>query len=122
MRLTQSKGDIAFTQAVASFTKLGWDVSLPVTESAAYDLIVDTTEEIKRVQVRFTSTGEVDLSRVHSNSQGYVVKKTRKNAYDWLYILKADGGEFLIKECMSGRRSMVPNPVHSLSRCIKLVN
>ncbi len=37
MRTTRRKGDIATTRAIATFTAMGWDVSIPVTESAAYD-------------------------------------------------------------------------------------
>ncbi len=109
MRNTQRKGDIAVAQSIASFTKFGWDVSIPLTESAAYDLIVDNGEIRARVQVRFTSSDEVDLRRIHSNSTGYIVKKTRADAYDWIYVLKSNGEEYLIKECLSGRRSVKPN-------------
>lgn len=114
MRLTQRKGDIAVAQAIASFTKLGYDVSLPMTESASYDLVVDMKGELKRVQVRFSSTKDVELRRVHSNSKGYVVKKPRRNAYDWLYILKSSGEEYLIPRCLSGRRAVRPKPEHLL--------
>jgi len=106
MRLTQRKGDIAVAQAVATFTRLGYEVALPLTESAAYDLIVDTGKKICRVQVRFSGEKDVELRRIHSNSKGYVIKKTVPNAYDWLYVMKPDGSEYLIKQCLSGRRSV----------------
>jgi len=112
MRDTQRKGDIAVTQAVATFTRMGYDVALPVTESAAYDLIVDTGLILSRVQVRYTSNGEVGLRRIHSNSQGYIVKKTKDNAYDWLYVLSHTGDEYLIKECLVGRSSIKPTLGH----------
>lgn len=108
MRDTQRKGDIGVTQAIATFTKLNFDVSLPVTESAAYDLVVDDGTGIYRVQSRYWGGTEVDLRRIHSNSNGYVIKKTRPQAYDWLYILKSTGEEFLIKKCLDGRRSIKP--------------
>lgn len=108
MRDTQRKGDIAVAYAITTFTTMGYDVALPITESAAYDLIVDTGERLARVQVRFTGGSEVDLRRVHSNSQGYVVKKSKENAYDWLYILKSSGEKYLIKECLHQRRSVNP--------------
>ena len=108
MRTTQRKGDIAVAQSIATFTRMGYDVALPLTESAAYDIIVDDNQGLHRVQVRYTSTKEVDLRRIHSNSQGYVVKKTKANAYDWLYVLFAKGEEYLIKECLDGRRSIKP--------------
>ena len=107
MRETQRKGDIAVAQAIATFTRLGWDVSIPFTESAAYGLVVDTPEGLKRIQVRYTSNGEVDLRRIHSNSKGYVVKKTKLNAYDWLYVLH-ERNEYLLKDCFSDRRSIKP--------------
>jgi hypothetical protein len=114
MRVTQRKGDIAVAQAVSTFTKLGYEVALPLTESAAYDLIIDTPEGLKRVQVRFTSEKDVELRRIHSNSKGYVIKKTRYDAYDWLYVLKVDGSEFLIKQCFDGRRSLRPQEVNKI--------
>ena len=105
-RNTQRKGDIATTQAIATFTRLGYDVALPVTESAAYDLIVDVKGDLKRVQVKFSSSNEVDLRNIHSNSKGYVVKKTQANQYDWLYVFHKNGNEYLVKECLNNRRSI----------------
>jgi hypothetical protein len=114
MRETQRKGDIAVSQAIARFTKMGYDVALPLTESASYDLVVDTGKGLKIVQVRYSSLQDVDLRRIHSNSKGYVVKKARNGAYDWLYILKNTGEEYLIKKCLSNRRAIRPNPKHLL--------
>ncbi len=114
MRITQRKGDVAVAQSIATFTKMGWDVSIPLTESAPYDLIVDDSETRARVQVRFTSQKDVDLRRIHSNSLGYVVKKTKDDAYDWLYVLKSDGKEYLIKKCLAGRRSIQPRDEYLL--------
>ena len=114
MRTTQRKGDIAVAQAVATFTKLGFDVALPLTESAAYDIIVDDTSQLQRVQVRYCGGVEVDLRNIHSNSKGYVVKKPIANIYDWLYVLKPTGEEYLIKECLHSRRSIRPNADHRL--------
>ncbi|MBU4274220.1 hypothetical protein KKE19_00170 [Patescibacteria group bacterium] len=114
MRTTQRKGDIAVSQAIARFTKMGYDVALPFTESASYDLIVDTNKGLKRVQVRYSSVKEVALRRIHSNSKGYVVKKTKPHAYDWLYVFKNNGEEYLIKRCLSNRNSIRPKFIHLL--------
>lgn len=95
MRETQRKGDIATTQAIASFTRAGCDVSIPVTESAAYDLIVDINNRLYRVQNKFSSLRDVDLRRVHNNAQGYVVKPAF--GFDILYIFTVfDTHEYLI--------------------------
>ena len=105
-RATQRKGDIAVARAIASFTEAGLDVLIPLTESAAYDLAVDDGAGLQRVQCKYASTGYVDLRNIHSNSQGYVVKFLRPDAYDWLYVLHADGREFLVDHCPVGRRGM----------------
>ena len=112
MRHTQKKGDSAVAQAIATFTKLGYDVLIPLTESAPYDLVIDEGRKLQRIQVKYCSGKDVDLRRVHSNAQGYVVKKTKENAYDWLYILKNTGEEYLIKQCISDRRSITPQKNH----------
>lgn len=115
MRKTQRKGDIAVSQAIATFTRMGLDVSIPLTESASYDLIVDTGKTLKRVQVRYTSTGEVDLRNIHSNSKGYVVKKPKADSYDWLYISNKDGEQYLIPYCLANRRSIKPSDKDMIS-------
>lgn len=120
MRTTQRKGDIATSQAIATFTKLGWDVSIPLTESAPYDLVVDNGVAVFRVQVKYTSTGEVDLRNIHSNSKGYVIKKTIAQTYDWLYILLSDGREFVVEDCPQSRRSLKPTEAHSIKRFSQL--
>lgn len=106
MRATQRKGDIATARAVATFTEMGFDVALPLTESAAYDLVVDDGDRLRRVQCKFTGGRQVDLRRIHSNSNGYVVKRTAAGAYDWLYVLRSDGSEYLIKKCLAERRAV----------------
>jgi len=118
MRTTQRKGDYAVARAIAAFTKASMDVSLPLTESAAYDIVVDNNGCLYRVQVRYVSGREVELRRIHSNSRGYIVKKTNENAYDWLYILNSSDEEFLIKKCLSGRRSIRTQDIHKIENLL----
>jgi hypothetical protein len=108
VRTTQRKGDIATSRAIATFTALGYDVSIPLTESAAYDLVVDDGHQLARVQCKFANDRrrQVDLRRIHSNASGYVVKPAIEGAYDWLYVLDGGGSEYLIKNCFAGRRSV----------------
>lgn len=107
MRTTQRKGDIGVTRGIATFTELGYDVSLPVTESASYDFIVDDEDGLHRVQVKYSAERkDVDLRRVHSNSQGYVTKTYEKGAFDWLYVYSPLWGEYLFKDDLSGRTSV----------------
>jgi hypothetical protein len=80
---------------------MGFDVAVPLTESAAYDLVVDDGDRLRRIQCKFAAGRQVDLRRIHSNSNGYVAKRTAAGAYDWLYVLRSDGSEYLIKECLA---------------------
>lgn len=112
MRATQRKGDVATARAIASFTALGFDVAIPLTESAAYDSVVDDGERLARVQCKYVSGKQVDLRRIHSNSNGYVVKRMVAGSYDWLYVLRGDGREYLFKECYGDRRSVNLGDVH----------
>jgi hypothetical protein len=114
VRTTQRKGDRATAQAIATFTALGFDVAIPLTESAAYDLVVDDGISLRRVQCKYISGRQVDLRRIHSNAGGYVVKRSAAASYDWLYVLNADGRQYLVKQCLSGRRSFNPGPEHML--------
>jgi len=97
MRETQRKGDLAVSVALKVFTEMGYDVSVPFTESAAYDLIVDLNSSLKRVQVKYSKSRHIALRRIHSNSNGYVVKTPKKNSYDWLFVYSPNGDCFLIK-------------------------
>jgi hypothetical protein len=109
MRTTQRKGDIATAQAVATFTELGYDISIPLTESARYDLVVDDGMGLHRVQVKYSSRKKVGVRNIHSNSKGYVVKKAQENDYDWLYVLQvteAGRKEFLFRQCFVGRNEI----------------
>ena len=117
-RMTQRKGNTAVAQAIATFTKLGADVLLPFTESAAYDLVVDVGLGLKRVQVKFSSSKEVGLRRIHSNSKGYVVKTPKVGAFDWLYVLNNTGEEFLIIQGLGGRSSITPQQGDSIQNVL----
>ena len=106
--ITQRKGDIGVAQAIATFTKMGMNVFLPIGEGLAYDFIIDNGEGLFRVQARYTSNRAVELRRVYSNRKGSVVKKVPSGAYDWLYVLNSNDEEFLIKENLAGRSSLIP--------------
>ena len=49
---TKKQGDIGLGQAIGYFTSLGFTVSVPLTDSQEYDLIVDNGFSLNRVQVK----------------------------------------------------------------------
>ena len=95
---------------------MGCDVSVPFTESAAYDLVVDDGQALNRVQCKYCgeARSQVDLRQIHSNSTGYIIRLVQEGAYDWLYVLRADGSEYLIRECLNGRRSITLRAAYRL--------
>lgn len=110
---TQVKGDIGVIQAIAKLNELGYTISIPLTESAPYDLIAEKDGEMKRIQVKYITGIQVDLRRIHSNSSGYVVKYY-KDHFDWLFVYKGDGTCYLIKEDLSNRRTINPQKEHQV--------
>ena len=49
---SKKQGDAGLGQAIAYFTMLGYDIALPLTDSADWDLIVEMDDLLKRVQVK----------------------------------------------------------------------
>ena len=85
--------------AMAYYSKMGYTVSVPITDSQDYDLIVETSnKEIKRVQVKTTySKSEYGIYMVNlrtngGNKSGNNSKKMDKEYIDWLFVL-ADNGD-----------------------------
>lgn len=52
---SKKQGDAGLGQAIAYFTMQGYDVALPLTDSADWDLIVEIDGNLKRVQVKTSS-------------------------------------------------------------------
>ena len=52
---SKKQGDAGLGQAIAYFTAKGYDVALPLTDSADWDLIVELEDGLKRVQVKTSS-------------------------------------------------------------------
>lgn len=52
---SKKQGDIGMCYAIAYYSKLGYTVSIPVTDSQDYDIVVDTGNNLLKVQVKTTS-------------------------------------------------------------------
>ena len=47
----KKQGDMGMCYAIAYYSKLGWTISIPVTDSQDYDLIVDTGTKLLKVGI-----------------------------------------------------------------------
>ena len=52
---SKKQGDAGLGQAIAYFTLKGYDIALPLTDSADWDLIVEMEDGLKRIQVKTSS-------------------------------------------------------------------
>ena len=48
----KAQGDVGEARAIYEFTKLGYQVSVPLAAHCPYDLIIDDGEKLQRVQVK----------------------------------------------------------------------
>lgn len=50
---SKKQGDVGMCYAIAYYSRLGWTVSIPITDSQDYDLLVENTDNnILKVQVK----------------------------------------------------------------------
>lgn len=76
----KKQGDMGMCYAIAYYSKLGWTISIPVTDSQDYDLIVDTGTKLLKVQVKTTT-----------QISGHTTKTFDNNQSDLLFVLTDNG-------------------------------
>ena len=90
---TRKQGDIGVAEAIAYYTKLGYTVSIPITEAARYDLVVDDGKDLFKIQCK-TSTFVVNSGAYQVNlrtfggnqSWGGTVAKISSEETDIVFI------------------------------------
>ena len=100
------QGNAGLGIAIAFFTASGWNVSVPLTDSQAYDLVVDDGEGLKRVWVRTTTclgtSGRyylLNLRTVSGLGRGLGMGKVKPfdaAAVGLLFVACGDGSLFVI--------------------------
>lgn len=114
---SKQKGNIGLGAAIAHFTKEGYSVSLPLTESQRYDLIVDDGTKLYRVEVKTSShkkpsgSYEVLIKTCGGNKSFNTTKHFDCEAVDLLFILTEDGKQYCIPtSAMNGVKSSICVP------------
>lgn len=112
---TRKQGDVGLGLAIAYFTRQGYSVSVPLTESQRYDIIVDDGENLYRVEVkttRYRKEGQsfaVMLSTQGGN-QSWNGEKRKFSARDadYLFVTTSEGSNYLIPaDVADGKASLV---------------
>lgn len=95
----KKQGDIGMCYAMAYYSKMGWTISVPITDSQDYDLIIDTGSSLLRVQVKTTTqiapsgASVVSLRTNGGNKSGNTSKNFDENQCDLLFVM-TDKAEF----------------------------
>lgn len=110
---TKKQGDVGVGQAIAWFTCHSYTVSIPLTDSQDYDLIVDKEDKLYRVQVKTASYKneygiyEVSLTVKGGNRSGSGrIKSFDKSKVDLLFILTSDKEVYVIPSDIVGENSI----------------
>jgi PD-(D/E)XK nuclease superfamily protein len=98
---TKKLGDVGLGQAIAYFTSLGMTVSIPLTDSQEYDLIVDNgkprTVQIKRTSFKRNGKFYVSLTTKGGNRTSIgKIKKLNKEKVDLLFIVTSEFEIYII--------------------------
>ena len=95
---TKQQGDIGVAKAIYFYTASGYTVSIPNTDNAKYDLVVDKDGKLNRVQVKTTTfqapsgSYQVMLRTMGGNqSWSGVYKRIYKDDVDFLFVACEDG-------------------------------
>ena len=99
---TVTQGSIGLTQAIATFTRLGYVVSLPLIDNQSYDLVAEKDGVLQRVQVKTTRQKSlsgnfvVELKRVRANRTTNVIYKFGSDSCEILYVMTSEGDQYII--------------------------
>lgn len=92
---TKDKGNIGIGAAIAYFTSVGRTVSIPLTDSQDYDLVIDYDGVLSKVQVKYTNqkapSGNYQVGlRSVSGSSRKVYKDLKDSQVDLLFVCTGD--------------------------------
>ncbi|GAB5492938.1 MAG: hypothetical protein Phog2KO_31530 [Phototrophicaceae bacterium] len=113
-RNSKKQGDIGLVLEIAWFEINDYPVSIPLTDSQDYDLIIDMSGTLKKVQVRTTynqqksGSYEVNLRVMGGNRSGTgQVKYFIDTDVDYLFIVVENGAKYFIpKSNITNKRAI----------------
>lgn len=99
---TKDKGDIALSNAIRFFITSGYEVSLPIGNKRDYDVIVEKSGLLEKVQVKYaglyrdTNSCKVALRITGGNQSFNYSKKYSNDSFDLLFIYTEKGESYCI--------------------------
>lgn len=107
---TKKQGNWGLGQAIAYFTRIGASVSIPLTDSQEYDLIVDIENKLVRIQVKSSTNlapsgngyGFELRSRVKDSKRAQLRRHVIDSECDFLFAVCPIGTFLIPKEDLRG--------------------
>jgi hypothetical protein len=107
---TKQQGDVGVAMAIAYFTNQGYVVSVPLTDNAKYDLIVESNGVYKTVQCKSTSFKDGSYYKVELRTKGGNTSwsgEVGRVVADLLFVYSFDGNGYLFEsEDFDGKGSL----------------
>jgi hypothetical protein len=97
----KEKGNTSFGIAIAYYASNGYTVSIPLNDTQDYDLLIDKDNQIKRVQVKYTSCktkyGNYQVAlKSCGGTKGTTYKTVIDTNVDYLFIASEQLDMYLI--------------------------
>ena len=96
------RGNIGIARAILYYSNLDYTVSIPLTDSQPYDLVVDIGSKLQRIQVKTVhgrdkyGSYEVGLRVNGGNTRVYTSKDFDNSACDILFVAIVGGDDYAI--------------------------
>ncbi len=97
---TKKQGNAGLGKAIAYYSCQGRSVSVPLTDDQEYDLIVDISGSLKKVQVKTSRHKKGSIYQVVLKTSGWskgtFVRKFAKEKVDIVFVATDDGSQYEI--------------------------
>lgn len=105
---TKKQGDWGLGVAISYFVTQSYTVSIPLTDSQDYDIVVDINDKLEKVQVKTTTYKSkggnyyVSLTIKGGNQTFSSIKKFDNLKIDYVFIVTKDNDKYLIPSTSLG--------------------
>lgn len=93
----KKQGNIGVSRAIYEYSKLGFTILLPFSDSDKYDLVIERDGKLLRVQIKTSTqvtkygTFPVEIKTTGGNTKRNTIRNREDDDYDLLFILLENG-------------------------------
>lgn len=113
---SKQQGDIGLGSCIAFFSSKCYVVSIPLTDSQDYDLVIEENGKLKKVQVKTTSF-KINNKYYNFNLSVKGGNRTSKGSVKHFDNTKVD---YIFVLCDNGIRYLIPSKEVSAKNCVTL--